>query len=1421
MGWWVDPTKNGAGYVYAGVDLAPFEVYVYAMVLSETGTIMKGKEGQLTGYVSDYKRLAPGGGTGHHIEYFGETVFGNKTLTFVDDGSIAGDTSGDGIYTAKVTLDKTKGASLVADHMVMNVSVSYPGYASSTPQQILISGWYCMNGVQSGKGHGTHVDTTTGKSANCAVCHRGYEHWFENVSGTFTNDQLDIHALKANAPDILAAQQPTQLFDSNRWNYSDDAAPAGTYMTFEQQVTGSKYCAFCHEVDGSATYDYGAGDRSNYADRPMCNTSGCHTITPISGTTVPAWSPPSVVGSATTRIRAMYNISKAQQHAHDDQGANTVACATCHRPQHSLELPNRTSTDYTDLSTRCLSCHTTFNKHNNSVSCIKCHTNDVHNIRFLQQDVSYNWSRSNIVTCDNCHTNLTFAGALSLSPPQVPYTNHSGDADAGQKWGDFWTSDNQQAAVGGSNLILSSTVVVSSSSSVIGSAGAISGAQTVDGTYQTLTEGWANVIDKYAYVDSNSNVWGTVSNLANAQNASDSNAYATFTEQATGSGTNVAYFGSLADNAPTVTDPGNAESIDGANALMGSTGSAYVTLGSFSGLNMGGTITSVTMNVRFKGVSGGGAEKLTISHNKGAITQQHSENTGVLTNFSTSITVDRTWTWEDLQGLTITATRDSTGIEVDAVWLQVSYSDIKIMDITTPISTTTASDLYYIELNYYTSGDTFDIFAYNGTGWVDKGDLTQTGSFTVFNTSLTPAEYNSGSPIIKFMGKTASGTTGYLYVEYERVHSFTGGSSAASNHYESRVNHNFTGIPKYAASEVAEYTVKIKGYGPNENLHIYAYDYGSNTYQLVKDSALPTSNGWSNHSLPYTAISDSGNASIQFRDSNTSRDDDTATNFYLDYVAIKADTNKFLPCFYCHALLANHKKRALGNIEWIQGGYDTPNPMNSTDLANTYWCANCHYNGSTPSGRFKYNGTAWSPTPPRIDVNNVANNSGSWFDHSGTVASNFTDAKCKTCHGTAAILTTKDAPHSVEVGTGGGNNCLQCHNLVTGLSGGAPKGINFTAANLSVHYGMNSLNATNAGFAPVIGACWACHDTDGNVSSGHPDKYKTPKTCTDCHLVSGTYNSQTTGWGGLTVSEHYYSGSDIKAGNSSSDIASCINCHENVSEMIIYNNDTDTGSFTGDSVRLTGGNMSFYHYGKNKSWTQDTNAYCYNCHNNASTAFPFADNANKTIANHSSAYPASNPACGDCHSTGRIHNSTLYKPVLTLPNSSYCLTCHGTGGSATIKNLERHNGSTGLNCTNCHLNSTKSIHPVRYLQQDGTTWNTIKTNAVNCTTCHQNSGLSGVFASAPKVPAPINHSTNTYSGALWNSTPGYWTNSSQQNSCNYCHTSSALHNTSGLGKIPMAENSKNQGFAGSYWCANCHYSSAANYFGNTYTPQPP
>src|SRR5659263_182820 len=552
-------------------------------------------------------------------------------------------------------------------------------------------------------------------------------------------------------------------------------------------------------------------------------------------------------------------------------------------------------------------------------------------------------------------------------------------------------------------------------------------------------------------------------------------------------------------------------------------------------------------------------------------------------------------------------------------------------------------------------------------------------------------------------------------------------------------------------------------------------------------------------------------------------------------------SNQVTLCKYCHGE-TNHKSMALGRPSNWSGN----NVVNST-IGNTTWCIGCHYQGYI-NGSSRYQDMINNITddsrnisslagynlsiPPEITGNATygANQSQpDFYNHSGFTMN---DSNCNSCHGNLNTGIT-GLMHNVSEGTAGGPDCISCHDI-----GGSATGrlVNFSAMNDSnaIHKNLNSALSTN--LSAENNKCWACHGNGTQPSNGHPSNYKTPYRCEYCHLnhvklllpapVIGEHCNSVCHPSIPPVYQHYgndtnfyWDGTTIKTPAA----ITCYICH-NKSEMLNPANDPDIGSgsvYGGEN----GGNNSPSHYGKKRtdfSSIQDTNDYCIRCHNNVSTVFPFIDQANKTIANHSVNNPTTNPACSDCHSTGRIHNQTLTKPTFSFPNSSYCTSssCHGEKGSATFNNRSMHNNS--VNCTQCHLNTSRSIHPVQYLQNINNTCDTSKTNAVNCTNCHQNATF---WTDAKIIPEPLKHSSNRSNGSLWNSTlTPFWT--TEDGSCYYCHNNTK-HNSTAMGRISAlmtgANNTRNGLLGTTTWCADCHYNATVNtnYKGNLWPQAPP
>ncbi len=243
--------------------------------------------------------------------------------------------------------------------------------------------------------------------------------------------------------------------------------------------------------------------------------------------------------------------------------------------------------------------------------------------------------------------------------------------------------------------------------------------------------------------------------------------------------------------------------------------------------------------------------------------------------------------------------------------------------------------------------------------------------------------------------------------------------------------------------------------------------------------------------------------------------------------------------------------------------------------------------------------------------------------------------------------------------------------------------------------------------------------------------------------------------------------------------------------------------------------MSFYHYGRNRTdirtWNSSSAVNCSYCHQNTSTAFAPAmvdPSYNRSIGNHSDY--SSNPTCiaAQCHNSGWMHNGTLTRPPLALENSTFCLACHGNNGSGgtnytgTVTGArEKHNNS--VNCTECHLNTSRDVHPVKYLLQNAT-YSTGNSTAVTCITCHQTTSVdSKLILTPPKVSSPVNHSDNATNGSIWNST-AYW--ASSLTACTYCHNDTK-HNATALGRPAYwkGNNIVNASINTGTWCSSCHY----------------
>jgi hypothetical protein len=180
----------------------------------------------------------------------------------------------------------------------------------------------------------------------------------------------------------------------------------------------------------------------------------------------------------------------------------------------------------------------------------------------------------------------------------------------------------------------------------------------------------------------------------------------------------------------------------------------------------------------------------------------------------------------------------------------------------------------------------------------------------------------------------------------------------------------------------------------------------------------------------------------------------------------------------------------------------------------------------------------------------------------------------------------------------GGPDCgaSGCHDAFN--NPGAPS-INFSAVEQGIHGQINRLtgNTTTLTKGEVTKACWACHNYDVGKGVQPPDGemsnastgYKNPAACFLCHNGTALFTNVASA---PAVYEHYLNASNVKAAsnvtNGSTDIEkisnSCVQCH-NKGEMVLPANDPDFGSSVTDVDvdGVLGGNITFAHYGRNRS----------------------------------------------------------------------------------------------------------------------------------------------------------------------------------------------------------------------------------------------
>ena len=1443
--------ETDTGQLTPGSVFGEFQMIVYAIVIDDDGNILPGDQSSnftvLT--VEDVKKLDHGvvTDTATHHTYITDNpslLAGQVVYNSLDDNGLSYDTiAGDGIYTSLVNLPEyTKDSSagskaetwaigsqlLMSNsaHLLVAVNVTFDNGVDVLTEStyVLFAQFNCHQGEDHPSNHNDDDGAATTFGA-CNMCHIGYDHLYNYMNfPEFPSDFGDVaHAEKLQPPAALRNIAPKASVDTHYNTTSGNAALDWTdWGTFIDQGDTSDYCYSCHYDSGSTLLDYGLLSLGTYrADtslRPSCGVASkslrggaavveCHSSTNITGTNIPLWDSP----AASTTHFLLENVAVAGSH-NMSGNSPTLPCAGCHLSIHAFTLPNTTS-DFS-INDQCTYCHTSDGPSSaphtvSTTDCTACHKDDTGVLNAHEPTAS-----SGGVNCTNCHDISGSAGAdIDITnTDSSAHTNlnnlsqyTAGNLSNRKCWACHGNSSNSYAnetnQPDGHYSTYKTPKICSDCHDNTDPASNFNAPQAVEHTQDSLIVKTAATNCSLCHNNSLTTITESdgfgLSTGGDSMNASVSH-YLTTASLMTSSDCTWCHFTNTANASwGTPLDPRiNFSSLhtgkvnnDCYNCHGGLTASVKLHDSGITGGGAGGQdcvdchdgITGSKVDVD----SMNNSDSIHVDLNTGGTANGRSENkmcyachtndsyinaSGVVNNNSIP-TSDHPGGFDTPKNCTLCHINTDSNINFSAPQVSEHYMSGAELQTRNYASNTNDSCIScHIEnemLQSYSgdSGTNYSNVSHygksrNNTALVVSGvvnckychdngssntfDFVDTTNRTISNHS---ANYPLTTPDCTLCHNEGRMHDGNLTIPTLDENLCTGCHTTRDNH-----NNSVSCLSCHVNSSVSR-----------DKVHPIQYINASGIFNNSNTTAV---NCTDCHQSGVTGFESAPIIPNPLRHS-TNPANGTIWGSYWD--------DEEGSCQYCHGD-TRHNLTALGNPANFQGS----NTIGS-DLTGT-WCLGCHLNGSANYDNMLGN---LSSVPPEITAGDTNYpSSGSPQDHTGYTMT--TDNDCTLCHaGDTTNITTY--MHNLEVGQGGGRDCISCHDI-----GQSTEKVDVSKMNTStsIHNNLNNLaTATNADNK----RCWACHTNssvsgDGQVDeselsdSDHPDGYNTPKNCTLCHIDNN--------FGALIVGEHFTGGTDIKTKSYGNTNDSCVNCH-NKTEMLLSNSDPSGPKSVYASVS---------HYGDNKTGVSPYNtgstSNCTYCHNNSGTAFSteMVDSvSNTSINNHSNL--GTTPGCTNstCHDSGRIHFAALTKPTVS---TSLCTNCHDTKSS--------HNNT--IECGSCHLETNLSIHGIQYLQPD-TSWGinspANKSTAVNCTDCHQ-SGVTG-FETAPIVNQPVNHSSNN-SGQKWNT---YWP--TNNDSCQYCHGDSR-HSTYALGTPATFQGSNTIGsdLTGT-WCLGCHLNGSANY----------
>ncbi len=521
-------------------------------------------------------------------------------------------------------------------------------------------------------------------------------------------------------------------------------------------------------------------------------------------------------------------------------------------------------------------------------------------------------------------------------------------------------------------------------------------------------------------------------------------------------------------------------------------------------------------------------------------------------------------------------------------------------------------------------------------------------------------------------------------------------------------------------------------------------------------------------------------------------------------------------CVSCHA------SAAASFVSWSGGQY-VHQPADTN-------CVNCH-NGAIAMGL---------TTPPHIPTaalqcsNCHTNTATSFATYTMTHSAVVTGTRCDACHngsyttqGTKGATGTAAYPNHVATA---GRDCITCHaSAANGYVSWAGASYTHLATDTncsSCHNNTNALGLTTPPHVPVAGVqCSSCHVNTATsfITYTMTHSAVTASRCDSCH--DGTYTSQ--GTKGATGSASY-------AGHVATSGRDCVTCHAaavsggyvswsgatythlatdtNCSNC--HNGTTATGHSTPPHIPVTGVQCSSCHVNTATSFATYTMTHsavtasrCDSCHNGSYTG-QGTKGATGT-ASYSGHVATSGNDCVTCHASAASGGYVSWAGgVYThAPTDTICSTCHN-GTTATGHTTPPHIPVTGIECSNCHVNTASSFATYTMTHSAVT--------ASRCDACHNGSyagqgtkGAYGTTSYANHVATSgrdcVSCHATAASGGYVSWAGGVYLHLATDTVCSTCHNGATAKGMTNPPHIP----------SGATECSNCHVNTAPSFV--TYT----